>query len=131
LEPGIGNLFAVIIHDGILYGLVLLVGVICAEFVTRSDALGLPVTLVSAAIIAATYTRAAVIARLHFAINVELGLLRNSVILIMTGMGGAFVVAIVLSLLLTAVAVRRSRVADLAATGRPNVTALQRLGRQS
>jgi len=101
-NPGIGILFAVIIHDGILYGLVLFVGVVCAEFVTRGGALGLPVTLASAAIIAAAYTGAAVIARRHFAVNVELGRLRDSVILILTGMGSAFVVAILLSLLLIA-----------------------------
>jgi two-component system, LuxR family, sensor kinase FixL len=101
-NPGIGVLFAVIIHDGILYGLVLLVGVVCAEFVTRSGALGLPVTLASAAIITAAYTGAAVIARRHFAINVELGRLRDSVILILTGMGSAFVVATLLTLLLIA-----------------------------
>jgi len=101
-NPGIGVLFAVIIHDGILYGLVLFVGVVCAEFVTRSGALGLPVTLASAAIIAAAYTGAAVIARRHFAINVELGRLRDSVILILTGMGSAFVVATLLTLLLIA-----------------------------
>src|SRR5215475_10449746 len=76
-NPGIGILFAVIIHEGVLYGLALFVGVVCAEFVTRSGALGLPVTLVSAAIIAATYTRSAVSARRHFAINVELRRLRD------------------------------------------------------
>ena len=84
-NPGIGVLFAVIIHNGISYGLVLLVGVVCAEFVTRGGALGLPATLASATIIAAAYTGAAVIARRHFGINVELWRLRDSAILIMTG----------------------------------------------
>jgi two-component system, LuxR family, sensor kinase FixL len=101
-NPGIGVLFAVIIHNGISYGLVLLVGVVCAEFVTRGGALGLSATLASATIIAAAYTGAAVIARRHFGINVELWRLRDSAILIMTGMGSAFVVAILLSLLLVA-----------------------------
>ena len=99
-NPGIGILFAVIVRDGMLYGLGLFVGVVCAEFVTRGDALGLLVTLMSAAIIAITYTSAAVIARR--AINVELRRLRDSVILILTGMSSAFVVAILLSLLLIA-----------------------------
>jgi two-component system, LuxR family, sensor kinase FixL len=97
-NPGIGILFAVIVRDGMLYGLGLFVGVVCAEFVTRGDALGLLVTLMSAAIIAIAYTSAAVIARR--AINVELRRLRDSVILILTGMSSAFVVAILLSLLL-------------------------------
>ena len=43
-NPGIGILFAVIIREGVLYGLALFVGVVCAEFVTRGGALGLPVT---------------------------------------------------------------------------------------
>jgi two-component system, LuxR family, sensor kinase FixL len=99
-NPGIGILFAVIVRDGMLYGLGLFVGVVCAEFVTRSGSLGLLVTLMSAAIIAITYTSAAVIARRM--INVELRRLRDSVILILTGMSSAFVVAILLSLLLIA-----------------------------
>jgi hypothetical protein len=48
------------------------------------------------------YTGAAVIAPRHVAIKVELWRLRDSAILIMTGMGSAFVVAILLSLLLVA-----------------------------
>jgi hypothetical protein len=48
------------------------------------------------------YTGAAVIACHHFAIKVELWRLRDSAILVMTGMGSAFVVAIPLSLLLVA-----------------------------
>jgi two-component system, LuxR family, sensor kinase FixL len=99
-EPGIGILFAVIIHDGILYGLALFIGVVCAEFVTRGGALGLPMTLASAAIIAGIYTSAAVIARRHFAIDVKLKRLRDSVILILIGVGSAIVVESLLSLLL-------------------------------
>src|SRR5215471_15083298 len=99
-NPGIGILFAVIIREGVLYGLALFVGVVCAEFVTRSGALGLPVTMVSAGIIAGAYTSAAVVARNHFPINVELSRLRDGLILILTGVGSAFVVAILLSLLL-------------------------------
>src|SRR5215472_19015443 len=98
-NPGIGILFAVIIREGVLYGLALFVGVVCAELVTRGGALGLPVTMVSAGIIAGAYTSAAVVARNHFPINVELSRLRDGLILILTGMGSAFVVAILLSLL--------------------------------
>src|SRR5262252_2685862 len=101
-NPGIGILFAVIIREGVLYGLALFVGVVCAEFVTRGGALGLPVTMVSAGIIAGAYTSAAVVARNHFPINVELSRLRDGLILILTGVGSAFVVAILLSLLLIA-----------------------------
>jgi two-component system, LuxR family, sensor kinase FixL len=99
-NPGIGVLFAVIVRGRILHGLVLFVGVVCAEFVTRRGMLGVPLTLVSAAIIASAYTTAAMIARHHFTVGVELTRLRDIVILILTGLGGAFVVAILLSLLL-------------------------------
>jgi two-component system, LuxR family, sensor kinase FixL len=99
-DPGVGILFAVIVRGGIFHGLPLFVGVVCAEFIVRQAALGVPVTLVSAAIIASTYTTAAMIARYHFAIEVELVRLRDIVILILTGMSGALVVAILLSLLL-------------------------------
>jgi len=101
-NPGIGILFAVIIRGGAIYGLVLFVGVVCAEFVTRSGSLGLAVTLASAGIIAGAYTTAVMIARRHFAIDVELRRLLDSVILILTGMASAVVVAILLSLLLMA-----------------------------
>ena len=99
-DPGIGILFAVIIHDGILYGLALFIGVVCAEYVTRSGTLGLPVVLASAAIIAGVYTIAAVIARRYFAIDVKLRRLRDSVILVLVSVGAAIVVETLLSLLL-------------------------------
>ena len=99
-DPGIGILFAVIIHDGILYGLALFIGVVCAEYVTRSGTLGLPVVLASAAIIAGVYTIAAVIARRYFAIDVKLRRLRDSVILVLVSAGAAIVVETLLSLLL-------------------------------
>src|SRR5215469_10681767 len=37
-DPGVGILFAVIIHDGILYSLALFIGVVFAEFVTHFGA---------------------------------------------------------------------------------------------
>ena len=58
-------------------------------------------TFVSAAIIASAYTAAAMMARHYFAIDVELRRLRDIVILILTGLGGAFVFAILLPLLLS------------------------------
>jgi two-component system, LuxR family, sensor kinase FixL len=99
-DPGIGILFAIIIHDGALYGIVLFVGVICAEFVTRHGALGLPVIFATAAIIASAYTVVAVIVRRYFVLDVKLERLRDSVTLIVAGMAGAIVVATLLSLLL-------------------------------
>jgi hypothetical protein len=62
-DPGIGILFAVIIHDGFLYSLALFLGVVFAEFITRHGELGLPVILMTAAIVASVYTIAASIAR--------------------------------------------------------------------
>ena len=101
-DPGIGILFAVIVRGGIFHGLPLLAGVICAEFIVRRVTLGVPMTLISAAVIASTYTTAAMIARYHFTIDVALSRLRDIMILILTGMGGALVVAVLLPLLLIA-----------------------------
>ena len=98
-DPGIGILFAVIIHDGILYSLALFLGVVFAEFVTRHGELGLPLILMTAAIVASVYTVAAFIARRYFMLDVKLERLRDSVMLIVAGMVGAIVVAILLSLL--------------------------------
>jgi len=62
-DPGIGVLFAVIIHDGILFSLALFIGVVFAEFVTRPGELGLPVILMTAAIVAGGYSFLDVTAR--------------------------------------------------------------------
>src|SRR5215471_15636520 len=90
-DPGVGVLFAVIIHDGILYGLALFIGVVFAEFVTRPGELGVPVILMTAAIVASIYTMAAVIARRYFMFNAKLERLHDSIILITAGMVGAIV----------------------------------------
>jgi two-component system, LuxR family, sensor kinase FixL len=101
-DPGVGLLFAIIVRGGIFHGLTLFAGVVCAEFIVRGAELGVPVTLASAAIIASTYTTAAMLARYQFSVDVELARLRDIVILILTGMSGAFVVAVLLPLLLIA-----------------------------
>lgn len=99
-DPGVGLLFAIIVRGGIFHGLTLFAGVVSAEFIVRHAELGVPVTLASAAIIASTYTTAAMLARYHFSVDVELARLRDIVILILTGMSGALVVAVLLPLLL-------------------------------
>jgi two-component system, LuxR family, sensor kinase FixL len=101
-DPGVGLLFAIIVRGRIFHGLTLFAGVVCAEFIVRRAELGVPVTLASAAIIASTYTTAATLARYHFSVDVELARLRDIVILILTGMSGALVVAVLLPLLLIA-----------------------------
>jgi signal transduction histidine kinase len=101
-DPGVGLLFAIIVRGGIFHGLTLFAGVVCAEFIVRGAQLGVPVTLASAAIIASTYTAAAMLARYRFSVDVELARLRDIVILILTGMSGALVVAVLLPLLLIA-----------------------------
>jgi len=101
-DPGVGLLFAIIVRGGIFHGLTLFAGVVCAEFIVRGAQLGVPVTLASAAIIASTYTTAAMLARYRFSVDVELARLRDIVILILTGMSGALVVAVLLPLLLIA-----------------------------
>ena len=99
-DPGVGILFAIIVRSGTFHGLSLFGGVVCAEFIVRRAALGVPVTLVSAAIIASTYTTAAMLARYQFSVDVELTRLRDIVILILSGLGGALIVAVLLPLLL-------------------------------
>jgi two-component system, LuxR family, sensor kinase FixL len=101
-DPGVGLLFAIIVRGGLFHGLTLFAGVVSAEFIVRRAELGVPVTLASAAIIASTYTTAAMLARYHFSVDVELARLRDIVILILTGISGALVVAVLLPLLLIA-----------------------------
>ena len=98
-DPETGVLFAVIVRGGAFYGLLLFVGVLCADLLVRPAVFG-PAAFVSAAISASAYTAAAMMARHYFAIDVELRRLRDIVILILTGMGGALIVAVFVPLLL-------------------------------
>jgi len=99
-DPGVGLLYALIVRGGMVYGLPMFVGAVCAEFFVRNATLGVLVTLVTGAIIASAYTTAALLARHHFGIDAELTRLRDIVILILTGVSAALIVAIAAPLLL-------------------------------
>jgi signal transduction histidine kinase len=92
-EPGIGILYAIIVANGALFGLPLLVGVVCAELLVRPTIFGVP-TLLNGAVAAGAYTAAAMMARYYFAVDVRLTRLRDIVILILTGLVGALIFAI-------------------------------------
>ena len=98
-DPETGVLFAVIVRAGAFYGLPLFVGVLCADLLVRPAVFG-PAAFVSAAISASAYTGAAMMARRYLAIDVGLRRLRDIAILILTGMGGALIVAVFVPLLL-------------------------------
>ena len=104
--PGVRGsevLFALIVRDGVRYGLILFIGVICAQSVVRgTEPLGIPATIAAATIIATVYTLAATLARYYLRINVELTRLRDILTLIATGTTGAVVVATLLTPLIIA-----------------------------
>jgi two-component system, LuxR family, sensor kinase FixL len=112
-DPGVGILFAVIVANGAFFGLPLFVGVVCAELLVRPTIFGVP-TLVSGAIIASAYTATAMMARHYFAIDVKLTRLRDIVILILTGLFGALIFAILVPLLLFVIG--RFNIDDLPST---------------
>jgi two-component system sensor kinase FixL len=109
-DPGIGILFAVIVANGAFFGLPLFVGVVCAEFLVRPTIFGVP-TLLNGAVIAGAYTAAAMMARYYFAVDLKLTRLRDIVILIVTGLIGALIFAILVPL--GQVAVGRFDIDDL------------------
>jgi signal transduction histidine kinase len=101
-NPGLGVAFGLIVLRGAAYGLVLFACVVIAEiFVLQTD-LAWPIILAIAAIVATSYTAAAIAARSYLRLDVGLSHVRDVVILLATGMAGAAVVAALLAgLLLT------------------------------
>ena len=68
-----------------------------AEFLVRPTIFGVP-TLLNGAVIAGAYTAAAMMARYYFAVDVKLTRLRDIVILIVAGLVGAIIFAILVPL---------------------------------
>jgi signal transduction histidine kinase len=91
-------MFALLVLKGPWMGLVLFVSSVSAGIIVRHGILGVPGMLGAAAIIACTYTIAALVARRYFKIDAGLGRLRDVTILLGIGM----VATIVLALLITA-----------------------------
>lgn len=101
-NPGLGILFAVIMMSGAGYGLVLFVGVIIAETVVSRSHIAWPLIVMIAAVIAASYTTAASIARNHLRLDIRLNDLRDVLILLGVAVAGAAVCSVILALLLLA-----------------------------
>ena len=76
-NPGLGVAFGLIVLRGAAYGLVLFACVVIAEiFVLQTD-LAWPVILAIATVVAASYTGAAVIARVYLRLDVGLSHVRD------------------------------------------------------
>ena len=101
-NPGLGVAFGLIVLRGAAYGLVLFACVVIAEiFVLQTD-LAWPIILTIAAVVATSYTGAAIVARGYLRLDVGLSHVRDVLVLLATGVAGAAVVAALLAgLLLT------------------------------
>ena len=99
-NPGLGVAFAAIILKGAAYGAVLFAGVVIAEIFVLHTELVWPVILAIAAVVAASYTGMAAIARRHLRLDVGLTHVRDILVLLAAGVAGAAVVAVLLTLLL-------------------------------
>ena len=91
-NPGLGVLFACMVRGPAWYGVILFAGVLGSEFLVVKSALAWSEVVALAAIMAAGYAGAAALARwLRF--DVELTRLRDVLVLLGCGVGGAAVVA--------------------------------------
>lgn len=99
-NPGLGVAFGVIVLKGAAYGLLLFAGVVLAETLVLQTHLAWPVILAVAAVVAASYTGAAVLARTYLRLDVRLDKVRDVLALLAAGIAGAAVVALLLGALL-------------------------------
>lgn len=99
-NPGLGVAFGVIVLRGAAYGLVLFACVVIAEIFVLQTALAWPVILAIAAVIAASYTGAALVARGTLRLDAGLSHVRDVLVLLTAGVLGAAVVALLLAALL-------------------------------
>jgi two-component system, LuxR family, sensor kinase FixL len=99
-NPGLGVAFGLIVLKGAAYGFVLFACVVIAEiFVLQTD-LAWPIILAIAAVIAASYTAAATLARGTLQLDIALSRVRDVLVLLVAGVAGAGVVAALLAVLL-------------------------------
>lgn len=99
-NPGLGVVFALIVLGGPGYAAVLFAGVVIAEVTVLQTTLEWPIILAIAAIFAGVYGAMATAARRHLRLDVDLYHLRDVVVLLAAGTGGAILVALLLSVLL-------------------------------
>ena len=99
-NPGLGVAFGLIVLKGAAYGFALFACVVIAEiFVLQTD-LAWPIILAIAAVIAASYTAAATLARGPLSLDIALSRVRDVLVLLVAGVAGAGVVAALLAVLL-------------------------------
>ena len=99
-NPGLGVVFALMVLSGPRYGAVLFAGVVIAETTVLQTKLQWPIILGIAAIFTIIYGTVATVARKHLQLDVGLYHLRDVVILLVAGVCGAVLAALLLSLLL-------------------------------
>lgn len=101
-NPGLGVAFGVIILRGAAYGLVLFACVVIAEILVLRTDLSWPIMLAIAAVVAASYSAAAMFARGFLKLDVALAHVRDVIVLLAAGAAAAAVVAVLLVMLLLA-----------------------------
>jgi two-component system sensor kinase FixL len=99
-NPGLGVVFALMILAGPVYAAVLFVGVVIAENLVLKTNLQWPIILGVAAIIAAVYAGATILARRAFRLDVSLVHLRDVIALLGAGLSGAVLATLLLSIML-------------------------------
>lgn len=99
-NPGLGALFALMIFAGPAYAVVLFAGVAIAETLVLKTNLQWPIILGVAAIIAAVYAGATILARRVFRLDVSLVHLRDVIALLGAGLFGAMLATLLLSFML-------------------------------
>jgi two-component system sensor kinase FixL len=101
-NPGLGFVFGLIVLFGARYATVLFAGAVIAEIAILRTNLWWPIILALTAIIAAGYGIVAQVARGHLRLDAGLNRLRDVVLLLVSGVIGAALVAVFICLLLLA-----------------------------
>jgi two-component system sensor kinase FixL len=100
-NPGLGVVFALMVFGGPVYAVILFAGVIISETLVLKTNLQWPLVLGIAAIIAAVYAGATILARSRFRLNVGLVELRDVASLLGAGLFGALLATVAFSLMLS------------------------------
>ena len=96
-NPGLGVASAVLVLRGPIYGLLLFVGVSIAEFFVLHTDLTAPIIVAMAAVISASFSPAAVVARRHLQLDVGLSHVRDVLVLLAVGTAAAAMSAVLAS----------------------------------
>jgi two-component system, LuxR family, sensor kinase FixL len=102
-DPGLGVVFALMAFAGPQFGFVLFAGVLVAEALIPQNEAGWPVTIGIAAIASLSYMAVTFLARRTFHIDTGLFRLRDVLMLLATGLAGAVMDTVLLTLFLLAV----------------------------